>query len=133
MCQSTIATRPRVGRCPGAALRPSDLVLVFALTATILIVVPGPSVVFVIGRALSYVRGVALASVAGNTTGLLMVLALVSLALGVVVSESVVVFTVVKLVGAAYLVHLGIRAIRLRQGFASAETAAWRHRRTPPH
>jgi threonine/homoserine/homoserine lactone efflux protein len=98
----------------------SELLLAFAVAAGVLIAIPGPSVVFVIGRALSYGRTVALTSVLGNTLGLAVVMTLVALGLGVVVSESVVVFTVVKLVGAAYLVHLGIKAIRTRNGFQSA-------------
>ncbi len=62
-----------------------DQVLTFGLAALILIVIPGPSVVFVIGRALAYGRGVALASVAGNSLGLLTIVVLVAFGLGVVV------------------------------------------------
>ena len=91
--------------------------LAFGLAALVLIAIPGPSVVFVIGRALAYGRGVALATVLGNSLGLLVVLALVAVGLGVVVQESVVVFTVLKLLGAAYLVHLGVRAVRHRRAF----------------
>ena len=88
----------------------------FALAAGILIVIPGPSVVFVIGRALSYGRGVAVASVVGNTSGLFCVMVLVSVGLGAVVAESQVVFTILKLAGAAYLVWLGVQALRHRRG-----------------
>jgi len=59
--------------------------LAFGLAALILIAIPGPSVVFVIGRALSYGRGIALASVAGNSLGLLVIVVLVALGLGVIV------------------------------------------------
>jgi threonine/homoserine/homoserine lactone efflux protein len=94
----------------------AHLVWTFALAAFVLIVIPGPSVVFVIGRALSYGRGVAVASVVGNTTGLFCVMVLVSVGLGAIVAESRVVFTVLKLAGAAYLVWLGIQALRHRRG-----------------
>ena len=100
-----------------------DQVLTFGLAALILIVIPGPSVVFVIGRALAYGRGVALASVAGNSLGLLTIVALVALGLGVVVQESIVVFNVLKLVGAAYLVYLGVEAVRRRKEFLDQGTA----------
>jgi threonine/homoserine/homoserine lactone efflux protein len=93
-----------------------EQVLAFGVAAFVLIAIPGPSVVFVIGRALAYGRGVALASVAGNSLGLLLVMVLVALGLGVVVAESVAVFTVLKLAGAAYLVFLGVQAIRHRHG-----------------
>lgn len=94
----------------------ADQVLAFGLAAFILIVIPGPSVVFVIGRALSYGQGVALASVLGNSTGLFVVMSLVAVGLGAVVAESIVVFTVLKFAGAAYLVWLGIQALRHRRG-----------------
>jgi threonine/homoserine/homoserine lactone efflux protein len=102
-----------------------DQVLTFGLAALIIIVIPGPSVVFTIGRALAYGRRVALATVAGNTLGLITIVALVALGLGVVVEESIVVFTVLKLAGAAYLVWLGYEAVRRRKEFLSGgDTAA---------
>jgi threonine/homoserine/homoserine lactone efflux protein len=107
-----------------------DQVLAFGLAALVLIVIPGPSVVFVIGRALAYGRGVALASVAGNSLGLLTIVMLVAVGLGVVVQESIVVFNVLKLVGAAYLVYLGIEAVRRRKEFFARDAADYATR--PP-
>ncbi|WP_370288888.1 LysE family translocator [Nocardioides sp.] len=97
--------------------------LPFALAAGILILIPGPSVVFTVGRALAYGRGVALATVAGNTAGLATIVVLVAAGLGVVVQESIVVFTALKLLGAAYLLYLGVQAIRHRSGFTEADDA----------
>jgi threonine/homoserine/homoserine lactone efflux protein len=94
-----------------------DQILTFGLAAFVLIAIPGPSVVFVIGRALAYGRGVALATVLGNTLGLLLIVVLVALGLGTIVQESIVVFTILKFTGAAYLVWLGIQAIRHRSAF----------------
>lgn len=91
-----------------------DQLLGFGLAALVLIVIPGPSVVFVVGRAVSYGHRIALASVAGNTLGLFVVMTLVAVGLGAVVAESIVVFTVIKLAGAAYLVWLGVQALRHR-------------------
>lgn len=91
-----------------------EQLLTFGLAALVLIVIPGPSVVFVIGRALAYGQRVALASVAGNTLGLLVVMSLVAVGLGAIVAESVVVFTVLKVLGAGYLVWLGVQAFRHR-------------------
>jgi threonine/homoserine/homoserine lactone efflux protein len=101
-----------------------DQLLTFGLAALILIAIPGPSVVFVIGRALSYGRGVALATVLGNSLGLLVIVVLVAFGLGVVVQESIVVFTVLKLAGAGYLVGLGIQAIRHRRAFDVGDSDA---------
>ncbi len=94
-----------------------EQLLAFGVAALVLIAIPGPSVVFVIGRALAYGRGVALSTVLGNSLGLLVILLLVAFGLGVVVQESITVFTVLKLAGAAYLVYLGVQAVRHRHGF----------------
>lgn len=101
----------------------TDQAVAFGVAALILIAIPGPSVVFVIGRALSYGRPVALASVAGNSLGLLTVVVLVAVGLGVIVQESIEVFMVLKLAGAAYLVWLGIEALRHRHDFQMADVA----------
>ena len=94
-----------------------DQLLGFGIAAFILIAIPGPSVVFTIGRALAYGRAVALATVVGNSLGLLVIVVFVALGLGVVVQESIEVYTVLKLLGAVYLVWLGVQAIRHRHDF----------------
>lgn len=94
---------------------PPDRLGAFALTSLVLIVVPGPSVLFVIGRSLAYGRRGGLLSVLGNALGVLPLVAAVAVGLGTVVAASAVLFTTVKLAGAAYLVHLGIQAIRHRR------------------
>lgn len=93
----------------------SQQLLAFGIAAFIIIAIPGPSVLFVIGRALAYGRSVALLSVLGNSLGLFVVMALVALGLGPVVAESAVVFTTIKLAGAGYMVWLGIQALRQRR------------------
>ena len=87
-------------------------VAAFAVASFILIAIPGPSVLFVVGRALAYGRRTALASVAGNAAGLEVVAACVALGIGTLVERSAQVFIVVKLAGAGYLIWLGIRAVR---------------------
>lgn len=99
----------------------SEQVLAFGLAAFVIIAVPGPSVLFVIARALTYGRGVAVASVVGNSIGLLVVMVLVAVGLGAVVARSAVVFDVVKYAGAAYMVWLGIQAFRHRRGMRVVE------------
>lgn len=88
--------------------------IAFFLAAMVIIAIPGPSVLFVIGRALSHGRATALASVVGNAAGCVVVLVLVALGLGTIVQSSQVAFTVLKVAGAAYLVWLGVQAIRHR-------------------
>jgi threonine/homoserine/homoserine lactone efflux protein len=103
-----------------------DQVLAFGLVALVVIVIPGPSVVFTVARALTYGRTVALTNVAGNSLGLLAALVLVVLGLGQVVATSDSVYEVVKIAGALYLVYLGVQALRHRHGItvSSREGAA---------
>jgi len=92
----------------------------FAVTCLIVIAIPGPSVLFVVGRALAHGRRTALASVAGNVAGVQIVAVSVALGVGTLVQRSDVVFTMVKLAGAGYLVWLGGKAIRHRRSLADA-------------
>jgi threonine/homoserine/homoserine lactone efflux protein len=91
-----------------------ETLLAFALAGVILVIIPGPSVLFIVGRALAHGRRAALASVAGNTAGASLVVIVVALGFGAIAAQSVAVFTVLKLVGAAYLVYLGVQTIRKR-------------------
>ncbi len=96
----------------------------FAALSFALIIVPGPSVMFVISRAVSLGRRAAILTVVGNAAGVFAQVVLVALGLGVVVERSAAVFTSIKLVGAGYLVWLGIQAIRNRgQMSAALETS----------
>lgn len=101
---------------------PTEHLLAFTLTTLVLVVIPGPSVLFAVGRALSVGRRAALLTVVGNATGVYVQVVAVALGLGAVVASSITVFTVVKLVGAAYLIYLGVQAIRHRH--ASTEVVA---------
>ena len=96
----------------------------FAVMSFVLIVVPGPSVLFVIGRSLALGRRGGLMSVLGNELGGLPLVLLVSVGLGAVVAQSAMVFLVVKLLGAGYLVYLGVQAIRHRRVDTGAMTAS---------
>jgi threonine/homoserine/homoserine lactone efflux protein len=92
----------------------------YAVASFILIVIPGPSVLFVVGRALAHGRSTALATVAGNSAGNYVVAVCVAFGIGTLVQRSAVVFTVIKLAGAAYLIWLGIQAIRHRKALSTA-------------
>jgi threonine/homoserine/homoserine lactone efflux protein len=102
---------------------PADHLLEFAITAFVLIVVPGPSVLFVVSRGVALGRKAALATVAGNTAGVMVQAILVALGLGALVERSDAAFTAVKLVGAVYLVVLGLRMLRNRHGLAALDDA----------
>ena len=101
-----------------------ETLVTFALAGVVLVVVPGPSVLFIVGRALAHGRRAALTSVAGNTTGAALVVVVVALGFGMVAAQSVAVFTVLKFAGAAYLVYLGVQTIRHRGDLATALAGA---------
>ncbi len=92
----------------------------FLLAVFVLIVVPGPSVLFVVSRGVALGRRAALATVLGNATGLAVQVVLVAAGIGAIVQRSLAVFTAIKLVGAAYLLYLGARTIRSRRALAEA-------------
>jgi threonine/homoserine/homoserine lactone efflux protein len=94
--------------------------LAFAALSFALIIVPGPSVMFVVSRAVAHGRRAALLTVFGNALGIAAQVTLVAVGLGVVVERSVLAFTLVKLVGAGYLIWLGIQAIRQRSSRSAA-------------
>jgi threonine/homoserine/homoserine lactone efflux protein len=101
----------------------SGELLSYTLASLVLIVIPGPGVLFVVGRALSHGRGTALATAFGHAAGNYVVAVCVAVGLGSVLQRSAEVFVVVKLAGAAYLVWLGAQAIRHRASLASALSA----------
>ncbi|HEX8929138.1 MAG TPA: LysE family translocator [Actinomycetota bacterium] len=99
---------------------PLDRLLTFAAVALVLLVIPGPSVLFVVGRTVALGRRAGLATVGGNAAGAYLQVAAVALGIGAIVERSVRVFTAVKLLGACYIVYLGVQAIRHRRALASA-------------
>lgn len=103
---------------------PADRLVAFALASVVLVLVPGPTVVFVVSRAIAHGRRAALTSVAGNSLGVLVLVVAVAFGLGSLVERSVAVYTVIKLFGAAYLVYLGVRTWRERGALAGAMNAA---------
>jgi threonine/homoserine/homoserine lactone efflux protein len=98
----------------------SNHLLAFLLTIYVLILIPGPSVLFVVSRGVALGRRSALATAVGNELGLALQLALVAVGVGSILARSDAVYTIVKLVGAAYLVVLGVRSIRDRRQLAGA-------------
>ncbi|MEV3992530.1 LysE family translocator [Streptomyces sp. NPDC049837] len=98
----------------------TDRVLAFAAMSVLVIVIPGPSVLFVIGRALAHGRRTAMATVLGNVLGSYVLVVAVALGIGAAVERSVAVFMAVKLAGAAYLVFLGVQAFRHRKDMKAA-------------
>ncbi|PTX02015.1 LysE family translocator [Pararhodobacter aggregans] len=91
-----------------------DLHLWFAFVAAsiVLLLIPGPTVLLILSYALSQGRRVALATVAGVTLGDFLAMSASLMGLGALVLASATLFTVLKWVGAVYLVYLGVQLWR---------------------
>ncbi len=96
--------------------------LSFAIAAFLIIVIPGPSVLFVISRGVALGRRAALATVVGNTIGAGVQGLLVVFGLGALVTRSIAVYNIVKFGGAIYLVYLGWTAFKNRKTLAMDHT-----------
>lgn len=91
--------------------------IAYAVATEVLLIIPGPTVLLVVGYAITRGRGPALLAVAGSCLGIACAFAITFAGLGAVLTASATAFNVMKWVGAAYLVYLGIQMWR-----AKAET-----------
>ncbi len=89
-----------------------ELWLAFAAASTIMLLIPGPTVLIVVSYALGHGRRSAMATVAGVALGDFTAMTASMLGLGVLLSTSAALFTGLKWLGAAYLVYLGVKLWR---------------------
>ena len=85
------------------------------MAAMIIILAPGPSVLFVIARAIAWGRKTAVFTVAGNVTGAFALSTLVAIGLGPVLQRSDLAYAAIQWGGGLYLMYLGIEAIAHRK------------------
>src|SRR5918997_4701045 len=83
----------------------------FVVAALVLLVVPGPSVLYIVARSIEGGRTAGLVSVLGVQTGAMVHIAFAAVGLSAILASSALAFSVVKWLGAAYLVWLGLRQI----------------------
>ncbi len=100
---------------------PSRLVE-YIIAAMIIILAPGPSVLFVIARAIAWGRKTAVFTVAGNVSGSFVLSTFVAFGLGPILQRSDIAYTAVQWGGGLYLIYLGIDAIRHRKVHAADMT-----------
>jgi threonine/homoserine/homoserine lactone efflux protein len=94
---------------------------VFSLAALAILAVPGPAVVYIVTRSIHQGRAAGLASVLGIHVGTLVHLSFATLGLSAVLVSSATAFTVVKLLGAVYLVVIGVRTLLGRADEAATD------------
>ena len=97
-----------------------ELWLAFAAASAVLLAIPGPTVLLVISYALSHGKRAATATVAGVALGDFTAMTASMLGLGALLATSALLFTVLKWVGAAYLIYLGIKLWRAPAAHADA-------------
>ena len=88
----------------------------------VILVAPGPSVLFVIARAIAWGRATSILTVLGNTAGAFVLSTLVALGLGPILQKYDLAYVAVQWGGGLYLIHLGIDAIRKRAVHATDMT-----------
>jgi threonine/homoserine/homoserine lactone efflux protein len=86
----------------------------FAVASLALLIIPGPSVLYIVTRSIDQGRSAGLVSVLGIHTGSVVHVTAAALGVSAILASSAIAFGVVKYVGAAYLIWLGIRTIRER-------------------
>jgi len=96
-----------------------QMYLAFVLAATLILVIPGPTIILVISQAAAHGRRSVLPLAAGVVCGDFTAMTLSLCGLGAILAASAAVFTVLKWIGAFYLVYLGIRLWRLNPGEGS--------------
>lgn len=91
----------------------------YIVAAMVIILAPGPSVLFVIARAISWGRKVAIFTVAGNVTGSFVLSVFVAIGLGPLLQRSELAYSGIQWAGGLYLMYLGVDAIRHRADHAA--------------
>ncbi|UGU17295.1 LysE family translocator [Sinomicrobium kalidii] len=100
--------------------------LTFVVTAVFFIITPGIDTVFVLNKSISQGKKAGIYSTLGINSGILAHTVFAALGLSVIVAKSAVLFMLVKYVGAAYLIYLGIAKLITRKGTVAT-------RSTEPH
>ncbi len=95
--------------------------LAFLLAAVLLAITPGPGIAYVVARTAAGGRSEGLASCLGTGLGGMLHVLAAAFGLSVLIAQSAVAFTLLKYLGAAYLVYLGIRLWLRREPAAAVE------------
>ncbi len=93
----------------------TDNLALYVIASLALILTPGQDMIYVIGRTLAQGRVAGLASAIGVILGILVHTALAAIGVGAILHASETLFTALKLIGAAYLVYLGVRMMATRE------------------
>jgi threonine/homoserine/homoserine lactone efflux protein len=105
----------------------ASTLLLFAVSAAGLVLIPGPNLVYIVTRSIEAGRRAGLASMLGVEAGTLVHVSAAAFGLSALLASSAVAFEVVRWAGVAYLVYLGVRSLRSRQSAGSVTPGGmWR-------
>ena len=91
----------------------------FVIASAAIILAPGPSVMFVIARAVAWGRGTAFLTAVGNAIGMVVLSTVVAVGLGPLLQRSHLLLEAVQVLGGLYLIYLGLDALKHREEHAS--------------
>ena len=94
----------------------------YVIAAYLIILAPGPSVLFIVARAISWGKKIAVATAAGNVSGSFVLATLTALGIGPILQRSELAYNAVQWGGGLYLIYLGFDAIRKRAVHADEMT-----------
>jgi threonine/homoserine/homoserine lactone efflux protein len=104
---------------------PSHSALVLFVSASfVFLVIPGPAVFYVVGRSIGQGRAAGLVSVLGIHVGTLIHVAAAAVGLSALLASSAAAFAVVKYMGAAYLIYLGVQKLRNEESLDVSRAAS---------
>jgi threonine/homoserine/homoserine lactone efflux protein len=101
-----------------------ELWIPFALAATLILIIPGPTILLVISQAVTHGQRSVVPLVTGVILGDLTAMTLSLLGLGAIMSASAALFTIFKWIGALYLMYLGIKLLKLNPKDDSVQISA---------
>lgn len=101
----------------------------FLITVLIICITPGIDMMFILNRSISQGRDAGIYSASGVSVGAVVHTVLSGLGLSVILQTSVVLFTIIKIVGAVYLIYLGIQMFISKQSSISIKKTVYQSRR----
>ena len=94
-----------------------QLFIVFIFASLVLLLTPGPAVLYIMSKSIEQGKKAGFASILGIGIGNIIHVIAAALGLSIIIMKSITLFTTIKILGAAYLIYLGIKAFRQKSNF----------------
>lgn len=100
---------------------PPETLVLFVAASVVLLITPGPAVLYIVARSVDQGRLAGIVSVLGITAGTMVHVLAAALGLSAILMSSSLLFSLVKYAGAAYLIYLGVRKLMAREQTVEGE------------